>query len=245
MKHILFLFLFICLAPKSFGQIESNIKFKTIPLLKVKTKKETPPPAVDEPLDEAPKINTPKIVPPNLLKETNIYGTKPKVDNSFEMGTTSNTFSMIKKNNFEHTIGEVYQEKMTKDLSKTLVSQGLKEDDRFLVKIDVNFGEIRTKSKFFVIKYRDFIAVDHDMIKATINNKQVGGIMELYGSNNQFVLDLDEGINRFELEAYSKGDSGGNTCEFHIFDDKGVEIRSDYWDNWDKGVKGTFVIIKE
>lgn len=245
MKHILFLFLFICLAPKSFGQIESNIKFKPIPVLKVKTKKETPPPVDDQPLDEAPKINVPKIVPPNVLKETNIYGTKPKVDNSFEMGTFPNTFSMIKKNNFEHSIGEVYQAKMTKDLSKTLVRQGLKEDDRLLVKIDVNFGEIRTKSKYFVIKYRDFIVVDSDMIRATLNKVQVGGIMELFGDNRQFVINLADGINTFELEAYSKGESGGNTCEFHIFDDKGVEIRSDYWDNWDKGVKGTFVIIKE
>lgn len=244
MKQILFLILFICMASKSFGQIESNIKFKTIPSLKVKTKQEIPPPA-DKPINDSPELNVPKISTPNLLKDTNIYGTKPKVDNSFELGTAENHFSMIKKNNFEHSIGEVYQSKMTKDLSKTLVREGLKEDDRLLIKIDVNFGEIRTKSKYFVIKYRDFIVVDSDMIKATLNNRQVGGIMELFGDNRQFVLNLADGINTFELEAYSKGESGGNTCEFHIFDDQGKEIRSDYWDNWDKGVKGTFVIIKE
>lgn len=244
MKQILFLFLFICIAPKSFGQIESNIKFKPIPLLKVKTKKEIPPPT-DQPLDEVPKLKLPKIVTPNLLKETNIFGTKPKVDHSFELGSAENNFSMIKKNKFEHSIGEVYQSKMTKDLSKTLVREGLKEDDRLLVKIDVNFGEIRTKSKYFVIKYRDFIVVDSDMIRATLNNRQVGGIMELFGDNREFVLNLADGINTFELEAFSKGESGGNTCEFHIFDDQGKEIRSDYWDNWDKGVKGTFIIIKE
>ncbi|TDD96927.1 hypothetical protein [Flavobacterium cellulosilyticum] len=241
MKQILFLFLIICIAPKSFGQVESNIKFKAIPPLNVivKPKKELPPPA------DLPEVEAPKIVTPNILKETNIFNTKPKEDNSFEMGTVKNNFSMIKKNNFEHTIGEVYQSKMTKELSKRLVSEGLKEDDRLLVKIDVNFGEIRTKSKYFVIKYRDFIVVDSDMIKATLNNRQVGGIMELFGDNRQFVINLADGINTFELEAYSKGESGGNTCEFHIFDDQGKEVRSDYWDNWDKGVKGTFVIVKE
>ena len=83
------------------------------------------------------------------------------------------------------------------------------------------------------------------MIKATLNRKQVGGVMELFGTFNQFTIDLADGINTFELEAYSKGTSGGNTCEFHIYDDQAKEIRSDYWDNWDAGVKGTFVITKE
>lgn len=244
MKQLLLIFILFCAVPKMVGQTEFNTKYMVIPPLKNKPKKEIPPPA-DLPKIDLPKIDVPKIVVPNVVKETNIYGTKPKPNDSFEIGASQKYFSMIKTNNFEHTIGEVYQSKMTKDLSKRLVREGLKEDDRLLIKIDVNFGEIKTKSKYLVVKYRDYIVVDSDKIKATLNNKQVGGIMELFGSNKEFTLNLAEGINTFELEAVSKGDSGGNTCEFHIFDDKGNEIRSDYWDNWDTGVKGTFVITKE
>lgn len=242
MKQVVFFILILCISPKIFGQVEFSNKLKTIPSLNViKPKKETPAP----PPENLPKLDIPKIVAPNIFKETNIYGTKPKVDNSFAIGVTENHFSMIKKNKFEHSIGEVYQAKMSKDLSKTLVRQGLKEDDRLLIKIDVNFGEIRTKSKYFVIKYRDFIAIDSDKIKATLNANSVGGIMELFGEFRQFTINLAKGINTFELEAVSRGTSGGNTCEFHIYDDQGREVRSDYWNNWDVGVKGTFVIIKD
>lgn len=244
MKQIFFFILLICVVPKTFGQSEFSTKFKGIPPINVKPKKEIPPPAEKTDVD-LPKLNLPKIIAPNVFKETNIFGIKPKVDNSFEIGKKENYFSMIKISRFQHSIGEVYQSKMTKDLSKTLVREGLKEDDRLLVKIDVNFGEIRTKSKYFVVKYRDFIAVDGDLIKARLNGQQVGPIMELFGFNKQFVIHLKEGINTFEMEAFSKGASGGNTCEFHIIDDQGKEVRSDYWDNWDAGVKGTFVIVKQ
>jgi hypothetical protein len=57
---------------------------------------------------------------------------------------------MTPKNKFEHKLGDVYQDKMAKDLEKTMVQEGLKEDDSYLVKIDLNFGEIRTKSKYFI-----------------------------------------------------------------------------------------------
>lgn len=235
MKRLLFFIIVIGISSKSFGQIESNTKFKAIPPKNTnfKPKKVTAPPP-----------EKPFIVAPSVFTNINILNTKPKPNNSFQIGATS-TFSMVPKNNFDHSLGEVYQSQMTKDLSKTLVKEGLKEDDRLLIKIDVNFGAIKTKSKYFVIKYRDFMLVDHDMIKATLNKNQVGGVMELFGDFGQFVINLQDGINTFELEAVSKGTSGGNTCEFHIFDDQGKEVRSDFWDNWDVGVKGTFVIDKE
>lgn len=245
MKHILFLFLFICLAPKSFGQIESNIKFKSIPLLKVKTKKETPPPAVDEPLDEAPKINTPKIVPPNVLKETNIYGTKPKTDNSFEMGTTSNTFSMIKKNNFEHTIGEVYQEKMTKDLSKTLVRQGLKEDDSNLDRTDMYLGDFKTKSDFFAVKYRDMGLIDGDLINVYVNGKVLRSKLYLDYKFGEFRIPLNLGLNDIEFVVASTGTVGGNTAEIHVLDNVNRQITAQYWDNKALGVKIKMIVIRE
>ncbi|HEX9152113.1 MAG TPA: hypothetical protein VF842_08525, partial [Flavobacterium sp.] len=141
--------------------------------------------------------------------------------------------------------GDVYRDKMEKDLGTTLVREGLKEDSRLLVKIDVNFGEIRTKSKFFVIKYRDFGQIDGDLARATMNESVVQERLLMQGNYQQFRIFLKDGINTFEIEALNRGALGGNTAEFQIYDDKDKLITSDYWENWDTGVKGKFIFIKE
>tara|TARA_R110002033_G_scaffold30006_1_gene66801 strand:+ start:545 stop:1216 length:672 start_codon:yes stop_codon:yes gene_type:complete len=221
-----------CFAASGYAQSEFGTKFKAIPPANtsIAPKKVTPLPAADAPVIKAPNIfKKPDVVLPSSSKYQ--IGEKKEI-------------SMEQTNDFINP-GDRIRDKMTKDLDKTLVREGLKEDDRLLVKIDKNFGEIRTKSKSFTVLYRDFIYVDGDLIKATVNNRMIGGIMELYSSYGQFTFNLDDGINIFEMEAYSKGTSGGNTCEFKIYDDKGVLVRSEFWDNWDKGVKGKFVIVKE
>lgn len=231
MKQFL-LVVMLCFGMSSFAQAEFGKKFKPIAPMKkpAAPKKETPKSTADAPVIKAPDIlKKPETPLPSFSK--------------YQIGQPK-SFSMIQTNEFDNP-GDIIKEKMTKDLNKTLVREGLKEDDRMLVKIDKNFGEIRTKSKYFVVQYRDYIYIDGDLIKATLNNQMVGGIMELYANYGQFVFDLSEGINIFEMEAFSKGSSGGNTCEFKIYDDKGALVRSEFWDNWDKGVKGKFVIIKE
>ena len=232
MRQFLVLLLLICFGFAGNAQVEFGKKFKPIAPLnaKVTPKKTIPPVTTDAPVIKAPDILKKSEAPlPSFSK--------------YQIGTEK-SFSMEQTNDFVNP-GDVVRDKLNKDLDKTLIREGLREDDRMLVKIDKNFGEIRTKSKYFVVQYRDYIYIDGDLIKATINNKMIGGIMELYSSYGQFTFNLNDGINTFEMEAYSKGTSGGNTCEFKIYDDKGVLVRSEYWDNWDKGVKGKFVIIKE
>lgn len=230
MKQFL-LVVMMCFAVSSYAQNEFSTKFKAIsPLKTTAAPKKTIPLTTDAPVIKAPNLfKKPDVVLPSSSK--------------YSIGEAKQ-ISMEQKNDFVNP-GDRIRDKMTKDLDKTLVREGLKEDDRLLVKIDKNFGEIRTKSKYFTVYYRDYIYIDGDLIKATINNQMIGGVMELYSSYGQFVFNLNEGINTFEMEAYSKGTSGGNTCEFKIFDDKGVMVRSELWDNWDKGVKGKFVIVKE
>ncbi|HJR99712.1 MAG TPA: hypothetical protein VJ780_02150 [Flavobacterium sp.] len=233
MKQVLLLFM-VCFAIEGFAQTDFGTKFKAIAPLNTPAapKKITPSanPSADNPVIKAPNIfKKPDEVLPSSSK--------------YQIGEAK-TFSMEQTNKYANP-GDRIRDKMTKDLDKTLIREGLREDDRLLVKIDRNFGEIRTKSKFFVVKYRDYIYIDGDLVKATLNGQMVGGIMELYGNYGQFVFDLKDGINTFEMEAYSKGSSGGNTCEFMIYDDKGALVRSELWDNWDKGVKGKFVIVKE
>lgn len=231
MKQILFFIIIsISISSKSYSQIEFSKKFKAIPLKNNAPKiKKTVPPETD----------IPPIYTPNVFKSPEI-----KTPSSVLKIGEENTINMTPKNDFINP-GDVYMDKMEKDLDKTLVKQGLKEDSRFLVKIDVNFGEIRTKSKYFVIKFRDFGQIDGDLARASLNGVVTEQKLVMKENYQEFKIFFKEGINTFEIEALNKGLLGGNTAEFQIYDAEGKFIKSDFWENWDAGVKGKFIIVKE
>ena len=229
-KILFFLIISIGISSESYGQIEFSKKFKAI-----------------APVNKSPKIkkevslevDIPPIYTPNIFKSPEI-----KTPNSVLKIEEANTINMTPKNDFANP-GDLYMAKMEKELSKTLVKEGLKEDSRLLVKIDVNFGEIRTKSKYFVIKFRDFGQIDGDLASASLNDLIVENRMLMKENFQEFKIFFKEGINTFVIEALNKGLLGGNTAEFQIYDAEGKFITSDYWQNWDAGVKGKFIIIKE
>jgi hypothetical protein len=231
MKQILFFIIIsIGISSKSYSQIEFSKKFKAIPLKNNAPKiKKTVPPETD----------IPPIYTPNVFKSPEI-----KIPSSVLKIGEENTINMTPKNDFINP-GDVYMDKMEKDLDKTLVKQGLKEDSRFLVKIDVNFGEIRTKSKYFVIKFRDFGQIDGDLARASLNGAVTEQKLVMKENYQEFKIFFIEGINTFEIEALNRGLLGGNTAEFQIYDAEGKFIKSDFWENWDAGVKGKFIIVKE
>lgn len=241
MNKILFLILVICMASKSYGQIDSNIKFKPIPPLdvKVKPKKET------QPLPDVPKLDLPKIVAPNIFKETNIFGTKPKPNNSFQIGLPENRFSMTPNNKFEHKLGDIYQAKMTKDLDKTLIREELKEDKSLLDRVDRYLGDYRTKSEFFVLKYRDYIQIDGDLINVYLNGKVLRSELFLNSNLAELRIPLTLGLNSIELVVASTGTSGGNTAEIHFLDDGNKAVTTEYWNNLALGVKIKMIVVRE
>ncbi len=241
MKGILFFIFIIGFASNAFGQFESNSKFIPIKpkIDAVKPKK------VVTPKTNLPKLDLPKIVTPNVFKETNIFGTKPVVDNSFEIGTAENHFSMIIKNKFEHKMGDVYQEKMTKDLGQTMVREGLKEDNSLLDRKDRDLGNFKTKSKLLVVSYRDYIQVDGDLINVYCNDNLIQSRLYLYGESNQFTIPLVVGFNKIEFVVASQGTSGGNTAEIHVVDDFGKSVTDEYWNNLALGTKIKLIVVKE
>ena len=232
MKQILFLIIIgIGISSTGYSQMEFNKKFKAIPLKNnaPKIKKVVPP-----------ETEIPPIYTPNVFKSPEI-----KTPSSVLKIGEEKTINMTPKKNEFINPGDVYMDKMEKDLDKTLVRQGLKEDSRYLVKINVNFGEIRTKSEYFVIKYRDFGQIDGDLAKASMNGAVVADRLLMKDNFQEFKIFFIDGLNTFEIEALNKGSLGGNTAEFQIYDAEGKFIKSDYWENWDAGVKGKFIIIKE
>lgn len=230
------------MASKSYGQIDSNVKFKPIPPQNaiIKPKKENLPPPSD-----FQKLNFPKIIAPNIFKETNIFGTKPKPNNSFQLGIAVNKFSMESKNKFEHKLGDIFQAKMTKDLDKTLIREELKEDKSVLDRVDRYLGEYRTNSKFFDVKYRDYIYIDGDLINVYLNGKVLRSELYLDSELRVFRIPLTLGLNDIEFVVASTGTSGGNTAELHVLDDVNREITSEYWDNLALGVKIKMIVIRE
>lgn len=241
MNRILFFIFILCISSKVFGQPEFNIKFRPIKpqTTTVKPKKDIPPPS------NLPKLNIPKIVAPNVFKETNIFGTKPQPNNAFEIGTAENHFSMTPKNKFEHKLGDVYQDKMTKDLDKTMVNEGLKEDKSQLDRTDMYLGDFRTKSDFFAVKYRDMGLIDGDLINVYLNGKLLRSELYLNYAFGEFRIPLTLGLNDIEFVVASTGTVGGNTAEIHVLDDVNRPITTEYWDNKALGVKIKMIVIRE
>ncbi|WP_291152709.1 hypothetical protein [Flavobacterium sp. UBA7680] len=235
MKHILFFILFFAAVTVS-AQTEFGTKFKPIPAPKFSAKKKTPIPQVKDPQAETTDI--PSIKTPNVFDNTSIT---PK--SQLQVGAEKSNFSMAPKNDFANP-GDQYVPKMEKDLDKALKDVGLKEDRGILVRKNIDFGEFTTKSEYFVVRYRDFIVVDGDMVKVSQNFKVIQGGLEMGGSFREFRITLPLGINRIEFEALNTGTSGGNTAEFQIFDSEGKLIDRYFWDNLDAGYKGTLTVVR-
>lgn len=236
MKQI-FLFIFLIgFITCSQAQMEFSNKFKGIPPANTKPKPEKKDIPPTDP-------NVPVIIPPNVYKSPNIIQSPPNPVDDYKVKTKTE-MSMIPKKEFINP-GDEVRDKLNMDVNETLIREGLKEDSSYLVKIDVNFGDIRTKSAYFVIKCRDFRVIDGDLVRSTLNGEVIMSKLELQYNFQEFRIYFKEGVNIFELEALNKGESGGNTGEFQIYDAEGKFIRSQYWENWDAGVKGKFIIIKE
>jgi hypothetical protein len=240
MNRILFFIFILCISSKVFGQSEFNTKFKPIKpqTTIVKPKNDIKPPT------NLPKLDLPKIVTPNVFKETNIFGTKAKANNSFQMGLRTG-FTMTPKNNFAHKLGDVYQAKMTKDLDKTLIREELKEDISVLDRKDRYLGEYQTKSEFFAVKYRDYIYIDGDLINVYLNGKVLRSELYLDSEFGEFRIPLALGLNNIEFVVASTGTSGGNTAELHVLDDVNRVVTTEYWDNLALGVKIKMIVIRE
>ena len=224
MKHFLFLFLFLVLAFKANAQAEFGPKFKPIPPAKFPAapKKKVIPPA------ELPKIEQP-----------NVFNSPENPNKTSTTISKSNDVDMFPKEKFIN-VGEEYLKKMQKDVDKTL-----NENNMPLRRSNFDFGQINTKSKYVIVRVRDFIYVDGDLLRiyqnATILKEQVF----LGDSFTDIKILLGEGFNKLDFEALNTGTSGGNTAEIIIIDDQKKVLSKNYWDNLATGFKGTILLVKE
>ncbi|SHH17073.1 hypothetical protein [Flavobacterium defluvii] len=236
MKHILFFILFFAAVSVS-AQTEFGTKFKPIPAPKFSTKKKTPIPQVKDPAAETADI--PSIKTPNVFDNTTIT---PK--SQFQIGQEKSKFSMYQQNDFANP-GDQYVDKMEKDLDKALKDAGLKEGRGTLVKSNISLGDFKTKSEYFIVKFRDFGAIDGDLVKVSSNDVVIQERILLDASYKDVKINLTQGFNKLDFEALNIGALGGNTAEIRVYDDKGQLVTNDYWNNLAAGFRATIIVTKE
>lgn len=230
------LFVMVCFTVSSYAQNDfGTTKFK-----------------INAPLNTAPapKKVTPSTAEAAVIKAPNIFKKPDAVlpsASKYQIGEAK-SFSMEQTNDFVNP-GDRIRDKLNESVSKSLIANGLKEDDSYIRKTDVDFGVIRTKSNFLIVKIRDYGAIDGDLIKATSIYDYKATVLVnslLLGPGfDDIRINLNEGLNYLELEALNRGNLGGNTGNFEIYDQEGKLLVSNYWDNIDKGVKSKFTFIKE
>src|SRR5690606_33333784 len=179
-----------------------------------------------------PAIESPK----DSLDSKSILPVKPiENQNTFKGLTTPNTTQQFNfpKKEFSMTGGEVFGnpgELYTKQLDKHM--DNIKQEMYLGSKgseVDVYFGEIKTKSEYILVQYRDYGAVDGDLIRVSVNDEILEFRVYLTASFKGFRLDLKEGYNKIDFLALNEGTSMPNTAHFKIIDDQKKALASDLW----------------
>jgi hypothetical protein len=224
MNRIFLFIIIIGMASKSFGQSEFNTKFKSIPPINIQPEEKKPVLPAQEP---------PKIITPNVFNDTNIHNTKPKVNNSFQMGLSSG-FSMTPTKKFVNP-GDKVVARMNKKADN---------EDQIVYRRNQNLGDFKTKSLTAKVTYRDYGEVDGDEIRILLNDKTIATGIYLDSDFQGFEITLVDGFNKIDFEALNQGRLGPNTAEFQVYDDKGALISASQW-NLATGFKATIIITKE
>lgn len=109
---------------------------------------------------------------------------------------------------------------------------------------DQVLGEVRTKTGFVRVMFRDHQYVDGDRIRVYVNEDIVQSDISLTASFQGITISLDDGPNIISFQALNQGDSGPNTAELHVYDEEGRIISAKGW-NLLTGYKANITVIKE
>jgi hypothetical protein len=112
---------------------------------------------------------------------------------------------------------------------KNKLNKSEKDFNPGFVNRDQFFGVFKTKSEYVRICYRDFGAIDGDVVQIYTPDLVLvtGGIL---GMECQYVkLRLLKGENTITLKALNEGDSSPNTGELQVLDDDGNVLSFNQW----------------
>ncbi len=130
---------------------------------------------------------------------------------------------------------EIFTEKMNKKGSDGEILERYRSDS-FL-------GEFRTGSKVVKIACRDHEYPDGDLVRIWLNGQVAINEILLESEFREVYLDLENGINKVEIEALNQGESGPNTAQFVVTESSGKVVTNNSW-NLTTGVKAKLIITK-
>lgn len=183
-------------------------------------------------LNIAPNILVKPITSGNLSRLN-----KPKSDYSLKM--PKKEFSMFGEQ-FGNP-GELYVDRVKKHENSIKKQEGLGTKGS---KVDVFFGNHKTKSKTVRIMYRDYGLEDGDTVRVSVNDEVIYFRVGLINAFKGFKIELKEGVNTIEFLALNEGYAVPNTAHFRVVDEEDNIVASDFW-SLSVNVKGTVNIIKE
>lgn len=201
-----------------------------------KIKKSIRIPAVTSPKkkDEAPKKI--KVAPkknPKAEDDKSKNNTNAK-NGIIKLKETEKPFSMFNDDGLRSP-GEIFEERWRKEAQRTGIRQFM--SDQFL-------GQFNVDTKFVNIVCRDHEYPDGDRVSISLNEDIVYRNVTLQSQYRRLKINLIDGINKIDITALNQGDSGPNTAEFVVYDDKGNIVSSKEW-NLLTGVKATITFINE
>jgi hypothetical protein len=100
---------------------------------------------------------------------------------------------------------------------------------RTIKKVDTYHGAFLTLSKNVTLSFKDFGAIDGDIIAIYHNDIPIVNRVILNQHYQSFTIDLENGRNKVEILALNQGNLGANTAKYKLTDSDGFQISSQYW----------------
>lgn len=173
-------------------------------------------------------------VAPIFKKEEEKASGKSKQEEKFVIRETEKPFSMTENDGLKSP-GEIFEKRWKKEAVKGGYVRTM--SDQFL-------GEHNVDTKFVNIVCRDHQYPDGDRVQILLNGVIVRNSLTLTSSYRRVEVNLVDGKNTVDIIALNQGESGPNTAEFVVYDDKGNVISSKEW-NLLTGVKAIIVFNNE
>ena len=217
--------LFLITGISAFAQID-NKQDKVFPL----TLGDTPKKADSAMFDTTLKLSKP------INADAKVNGlTVPK---PVTLKPQTSEFSMFGEN-FGNP-AELYQDRI--DQQKSSIETITKGESDILGNTeDVSWGNLKTKSKYVIICYRDYGAFDGDYVRILLDKDILEGSYLLTPNFKKKKIELLKGENRIDFIAINEGESAPNTGEFVVIDESGTVIFDDFW-GLRSNVKSTLII---
>jgi len=132
------------------------------------------------------------------------------------------------------------------DYTTKVIPKGFSDDEGLenALKRNQDLGRVTTSGKEVTIMFRDFGAVDGDQIRILFNLDILRPNETLDEFFKSMTIPLTKGENVIDFLALNQGQSGPNTAELHVYNDKGMLISAEQW-NLLTGYKATIIVVKE